>query len=312
MENTLRGYTMINELALDYITLVSTQVGRIQRIYYLLTKDSEEPHTGDLKDIQRTSISCGGVMAGPAPRHKPNTKWVLQVPGLLAETAAQHVNIEEDELWCSRFDLQVTIPVGESIDITSMYRLLSDSERYPWRQTGKKPEVTRFENSHGGETLYIGKRTSNVMTRMYKKDVEGLSCMRWEIEIKGPLAREMADRGILRDRDMQATLCRSIISGYPGKAEKYMLPFTELMADGQGELRRSGYEASDARTLEWLASTAFPALRRAMSGRFRAEVLNLLIEFDVPLSKEAISSVRLTNYKSGVEYESTKFKKVNE
>jgi hypothetical protein len=41
-------------------------------------------------------------------------------------------------------------------------------------------------------------------------------------------------------------------------------------------------------------------------------VLNLLIEFDVPLSKEAISSVRLTNYKSGVEYESTKFKKVNE
>jgi hypothetical protein len=310
MENSLRGYTMINELALDYITLVSAQVGRIQRLWHMLTKESEETATGTLKDIQNTSVSCGGVLAGPAPRHKPNTKWVLQVPGLLAETAAQYVDIEEDTLWCSRFDLQVTIPVQESIDITSMYRVLTNSEKYPWRQTGRKPEVTRYENSHGGETLYIGKRSSNVMTRMYKKDVDGLNCMRWEIEIKGPLAREMCDKGILRDKGMQATLCRSIISGYPGKAEQYMMPFTELMDEGNGELKRSGYEASDARTLDWLANTALPALRRAMAGRFRAEVLNLLIEHDVPLSPEAVASARLTNIASGVEYESTKFKAV--
>jgi hypothetical protein len=63
-----------------------------------------------------------------------------------------------------------------------------------------------------------------------------------------------------------------------------MEPFSELLPQGTGELKRSGYQASDEATLRWLRETAIPALKRAMQGRYQDEVIAALIEAEIPLA----------------------------
>jgi hypothetical protein len=144
--------------------------------------------------------------------------------------------------------------------------------------------VTHLVNTQGGETLYVGKRSSDMMQRFYLKEIEGYPFLRWEMEVKGRLARSLAREGILHDRDMRATLARSVIAGMPDMVQHYMGPFAELLPQGTGELKRSGYEASDEATLRWLRDTAIPALKRAMQGRYQDEVIAALLEADIPLA----------------------------
>jgi hypothetical protein len=284
MTGTLMDNTLVETLCLDYITLVSERLATIQWLFRKVTDALEEPFRGNIGAMGRSYVSVGGIMAGPAPRSKAETKWVIQVPGLSAETAAYHAPATDEVVHCSRFDLQCTIPVNDAPDIHSLYRILSQPEVYPWNQRGKTPVVTHITNTQGGETLYIGKRSSDMMQRFYLKTIEGFPYLRWEMEVKGRLARSLAREGILHDRDMRATLARSVIAGMPDKIQHYMEPFYELLPQGTGELKRSGYEASDEATLRWLRETAIPALKRAMQGRYQDEVIAALIDAGIPLA----------------------------
>lgn len=286
---------LLETLALDYLTVVTETCSKIQHLFRTLSRNSDEVEIGNLNDIRDSYCSLGGMLAGPAPRTKKGTKWTLQVPGLLAHTAAQLVDITESDLWISRFDLQVTLPIDDAPGVRSIYRILSNNEEHPWQQRGKTPVVTIMENTQGGETLYVGKRTSDIMQRIYRKTIEDQPYLRWELEVKGRVARNLAEQGILTDRNMQATLARSIIAGLPGAAQQHMLPFLERIGEGTGEVKRSGYEASDEQTLQWLANTAIPALKKAMEGRFKPEVVHMLVQAGIPLATRVGDAAYLTN-----------------
>lgn len=284
MTGTMMDYTLTETLCLDYVTIVSENLASIQWIFRKVTDALEEPFRGNIGAMGRSYVSVGGIMAGPAPRSKKETKWCIQVPGLSAETAAYHVQEWNSSVHCSRFDLQVTIPVEDAPEIGSLYRVLSQPDIYPWNQRGKTPVVTHLKNTQGGETLYIGKRQSDMMQRLYLKELDGFPFLRWEMEVKGRLARNLAEQGILRDRDMRATLARSVIAGMPDRVQTMMEPFAKLIPQGTGEMKRSGYEPSDEATLRWLRDTAIPALKRAMQGRYQDEVIAELIEAGIPLA----------------------------
>jgi hypothetical protein len=141
-------------------------------------------------------------------------------------------------------------------------------------------------NSLGGETLYIGARTSDIMQRIYKKEIEGMPYMRWEVECKGRLARSLARQGILVDRDMRATFARSVLAGLPGEAEQLTLGFAEQIDQPTGEIKRSGFECQDDATIRWLRMTAIPALKRACEGHLAPEVIRMMKEEGIPLAKK--------------------------
>jgi hypothetical protein len=198
---------------------------------------------------------------------------MLQVPGMLAEQAALLLDDVRGVLHVSRFDLQVTIPIEGAPHPKDLYSVLSKPEEYPWQQPGRPPRVTLLTNSEGGETIYIGSRTSDIMQRIYIKHMEGRQYVRYEIECKGRLARALDEQGILLDKDVQATFARSVLAGMPGEAQQLTMPFRSKIGQGQGTLVRSGYKASEEATMQWYATTVIPSLKRAMEGRFRDEVI---------------------------------------
>jgi hypothetical protein len=200
---------------------------------------------------------------------------MLQVPGMLAEQAALLLDDTRGVLHVSRFDLQVTIPIENAPHPRDIYSVLSKPEEYPWQQPGRPPRVTLLTNSEGGETIYIGSRTSDIMQRIYIKHMEGRHYVRYEIECKGRLARALDDQGILLDKDVQATFARSVLAGMPGEAQQLTMPFRDKIGQGQGKLVRSGYKASEEATMQWYATTVIPSLKRAMEGRFKDEVISI-------------------------------------
>lgn len=286
MGTDLRKYVLVDTLCMDYITMVSSNLPVLQHAFSVLAKLPGDKITGNINRPERNPCYCDGMYLGKVPRQKANDRLMLQVPGIRSEYVAQNVEPAAGYTWCTRFDLQVTVPLMVGPDIEQLYRVLSSPEEYPWRQPGRVPSVTMMKNSEGGMTLYIGARTSDIMQRIYKKDVEGMPYTRYEIECKGRLARRLTDDGILQDKNMRATFARSVLAGLPGEVEQHTMGFAEAIGQGTGEVRRSGFECADDATLRWLRDTAVPALKRAMSGHLRKDVIRIMREHSVPLPEE--------------------------
>jgi hypothetical protein len=268
-----KEYTMANELKLDYITLVSSELGELTRIFLKLTEGSRDAARAYTSDPRDSAWSCEGIYLGKMPRQPRHAGAMLQVPGAMAEKAALLLDDARGVLHVSRFDLQVTIPIENAPHPKDLYSVLSKPEEYPWQQPGKPPRVTLLTNSEGGETIYIGSRTSDIMQRVYIKELEGRHYVRYEIECKGRLARALDEQGILLDKDVQATFARSVLAGMPGEAQQLTMPFRDKIGEGKGQLVRSGYRASEEATMQWYATTVIPSLKRAMEGRFKDEVI---------------------------------------
>jgi DNA relaxase NicK len=187
----------------------------------------------------------------------------------------------------SRIDLQVTVPLETEVDLSSIYRVLSDPNKFPWKQTGIAPLVQYFQNTEGGETVYIGKRTSDLLTRIYRKRIEGTDCLRWELEIKGRLARGLQEQNVLADQHVRATFARAVLAGYPDAVQNSLQMFADHIDEPTGEVCRKRAEATDEATLMWFRRTVVPALKRAMSGKLRNDVLDLLREENYYLASYA-------------------------
>jgi hypothetical protein len=123
------------------------------------------------------------------------------------------------------------------------------------------------------------------MTRIYRKTVEGIECLRWELEIKGRLARGLQEQDVLGDPHVRATFARAVLAGYPDALQHSLAMFADHIEQPTGELVRRRAEAEDAATLAWFRNTVVPALKKAMRGRLREDVVQLLREQNWALTK---------------------------
>jgi hypothetical protein len=269
----LRGYTMVNELELDYLTLISTDVAELTKMFLDLTQSRSDVSRAYTSDPREQAWSCEGVYLARIPRQRKEAGVMLQVPGMLATRAAGMRDAICSKTRVSRLDLQVTVPVEEIAPMEDLYSILSKPDEYPWQQPGKPPRVTMLKNSDGGQTIYVGARTSDVMQRIYIKFIDGRHYVRYEIEVKGRVARHMDEEGILLDKHMQATLARSVLAGLPSEARQMTMGFEQKIGREDGRLVRSGFKASEEATLDWYATTVIPSLKRAMTGELRQEVM---------------------------------------
>lgn len=111
---------------------------------------------------------------------------------LSSGTANEHwAEISKWATNCSRLDLQATFhltaPAPHFFDKLENHLLRTNFGK------GQRPEITRLRSSKGGNTVYIGKRTSDQLYRWYDKGVESKSAepnriIRFEAEFKRKLA----------------------------------------------------------------------------------------------------------------------------
>jgi len=129
-------------------------------------------------------VACGRVRWGAR-----EDSDMVQLSG---DVAAKELNRAMDLATnVSRLDLAVTVrlePDDGLTEDTAYHHFLQAP-----RGEGRKASGTLVRSSDGGATFYLGKRTSDVMLRLYNKEVESgdehyKDCHRYELEIKGDQA----------------------------------------------------------------------------------------------------------------------------
>jgi len=185
---------------IDYITLTKTDRNTDgcwhQRIDCLLR--SEKAKGNFIKAWGMAGYSgfkCGQLQFG-----KREGSVIVRLSGDLA--ALDWWDFYQEASTVSRLDLQVTVRC-DADPSREVRRAYSQVNRfYKGRHDG--PTVTLWRDTTGGATCYVGKRSSDVMFRIYNKASEsGLpefrNCLRYEVELKRAMTRRTIEWLICQD-----------------------------------------------------------------------------------------------------------------
>lgn len=133
-------------------------------------------------------FACGQIQLGMR-----NEEYICRLSSDLAQNSWRELYQRCDNV--TRFDVQVTHRNG--VDVRRRIRRhYQQALRYSARMK-RGPFVTLITGNDGGDTLYLGRRTSDQYARIYNKHVESkldvfLGCVRYEVEFKNRLAMMVA------------------------------------------------------------------------------------------------------------------------
>lgn len=188
---------------------------------------------------------------------------------------------------CTRLDLQQTILLEEEdrgfFDRMEAFLLSRPAGR------GRSAQVTRVRDSKGGNTLYLGSRTSDVYYRVYDKGVESGTyepgrLIRFEIELKRDLAKT-AMLNVLRSKSEKDEIL-SIIAGLFGRqsvniSSSYVQLLEVACVDSSSDVQQR---------LRYLAKSVRPLVQKLISAGFEDEAMACLFakpgDYVPPLAEE--------------------------
>ena len=140
--------------------------------------------------------------------------------------------------YCTRLDLQITIPEPENHDARTLYEKVNRK---------KKSLIESPTNS----TVYIGARTSELFIRIYEKILEN-RFLRCEFELKGDYART-AWHHILTDLFTTLDVYSSCL--YQAKIPEPWRSWFLVDSDSTTALKHEEYKTSLAARIAWLDNT---------------------------------------------------------
>lgn len=159
---------------------------------------------------------------------------------------------------CSRVDLQATL--RHELDPNRAIAKVSRSFKKFYVNRTDGPTITEWRDSNGGQTLYLGKRQSDLYFRCYNKAAESqddfyAGCVRLELEVKHRLCRSVIE-SLLGYEDIHAGVL-GILSSF--MQERGGAPLTVLIRP------TSLYEVcqtmpSVVKSLEWLNKQVRPSV----------------------------------------------------
>lgn len=173
----------------------------------------------------------------------------------------------------SRLDVEVTVKLEHPH--SSIFSEQHQSALRGKAGRGRRANVTLISSSSDGDSLYFGKRQSDVYGRHYDKGRESRlmpagQLLRYEIELKREPARQAAN--VLLHVEDERIDALGIVSGYfAGKQIRVPSKDVEPRWDASS-LTRTDKE----RQLRWLGSAVKPTVEKLLRQGARAEVLRAL------------------------------------
>lgn len=239
-----------------------------------VTQDNNEK-TYSMNGFQGTL--WGGVAIGTSETHA-----LFRVSGEVSHDA--FFSVYQPYTNCSRLDLALTIwyEQDNGKTIQQNYRRVRRAIEQGAIKTRKCTIIT---NNDGGATLYVGKRTSECMIRVYNKAKESPddkrynNAIRYEIELKGDKASKAAKElwqgytsGMLA-RTAVSRLIRNTVAA-ECMERNISIPFRVhgAVIDLTGERKRSDTDTG----LEWLRKQVRPTVRRLIDAGYWREVMQAL------------------------------------
>lgn len=189
----------------------------------------------------------------------------------------------------TRLDLAVTVHLDpEDLDVEHRHYTEFLASEY---KEGRRPRATVILSSDNGATFYLGRRTSNVMLRVYNKAVESrdayyFRCHRYELEVKGDRASVTATQ--LDQCKDPARFCQEAV--YDWAARRGITPVFASIGGRQlvpGFKRRSDVDSK----LAWLENQVRPSVAWLAATGHRKETLAAL-DVDPSEAAEAKNSLQ--------------------
>lgn len=175
----------------------------------------------------------------------------------------------------SRVDLQTTAQLIESHP-----KLLDDYYKYD--PPGRRLSKTWVQNNQGGQTLYIGSRSSDQLGRVYDKGIESGAFLkqgilwRYELEFKGERAKAMANNlfvAACRTRDLAAAIQATVFYWFN---ERGYVPVFRPHPNGVAiQVSLVAEDTDTQRRLAWLKTQVRPSVSDLMN-RHARETLEAL------------------------------------
>lgn len=232
-------------------------------------------------------LSCGSVSVGDR-----DDGTILRLAGDVAAAHWRTAAMAYDN--CTRIDLAVT---------ARPYPRVHDLAEREWERAYSAIAAgvshglcSLWRDNKGGQTCYVGSRSSDRFARLYNKESESgeteyEGCWRWEIEYKGGVAPKLIQQLLGSDDPMR--LARGTVHQH-WKARGAEPPWSAEGPAAATSLKRALDD--NAVRLRWLRSQVAPSVARLWDAGLRKEALEALgLRFmeveatrDAPTASEAI------------------------
>jgi DNA relaxase NicK len=255
----------------DYLTCTFKPESKLTQLEFLLAR---------LKaiEVQKGNFESPWGMAGFTGWRVGGLEWGIRDDGLLVRLSGEVAR----DWWpkfgklasnCSRIDLQQTIMVAE--DWPNTIRKHWQEMRSWWQGNVHRPEPKVIAGPTGPQTIYSGKRTSDVFMRVYHRGSKaGLEDrqghVRYEVELKRDRAADVLAL-LLRSEIPGEVICSQCCTMLSARgcrlALKYDVPSCSHVAPSK----------SDAdRCLSWLRNAVRPSVEKLIASGRKEETLAAL------------------------------------
>lgn len=279
---------LIGSVMCDYVRMTSYDdpTGHAFRLYF---EQLIEKHAWSVRDgnwLQYVGKVTDHAFCGSAIQSDKRLNHLIHVSGETANTIyPDFANYGADLVECTRFDVQLTLPMPDDFSLRFICDYLRGLEPSAWPgKQNRGRHVGPLLDDGGMDTLYIGSRESDSFIRIYVKvDDEGNYYVRFEVEMKGKRSREVFRQ--LRHYDLHR-----ILAGEFDRLPSVPCDYWHALGDvlnNPHQITVPRDVVTEDSTFRWFADVVRPSLRRLLnSHEFGLRTQNMLWEIlqttDVP------------------------------
>jgi hypothetical protein len=258
----------IVDSGIDWVTLTTTEdepTTRLQDRATALARQMDECGNilGPWAKLGYVGWKCGTVAFGKSAQGGIVVCSGPDAGAVLRQTWGQGMN-------CTRLDMQTTVrytPARPDLAST-VYQNVQARKPMPQRLVS----ANLILGSDGGSTCYVGARQSEYFGRVYNKGVESkdrhyLDCWRFECELKGGAARDLAPRLVV-DTEWKRECAGLVYLFFQQRGHRPDFRADSNVMYSEAKRTRSDVE----RRLRWLADQVSPTVNALRARGLDAEV----------------------------------------
>lgn len=257
---------------LDYVTLTGKTEQSYERPFIWAAEYTDAQRRAGSKEWKQNRHGFKMLNIGQIAYGRRGEEWMFIAWG--AATRQTFYRVAPFASNCTRLDLQVT----------AWYTNYSGGEVYQMYQSttkvteeGRPVGIVFITSDPGGDSLYVGSRTSSQMGRIYDKweqskhDSEYLNCIRFEVEYKKPLSKVVCDQ--ILDEDWGA---RQIYESVLGWFQARGVDVSQFGTFRESAIETPKQISSPEKQLGWLEKQVKPTYQQLVLRGFEQEAQEAL------------------------------------
>jgi len=179
---------------LDYVTLTGKSEQSYERPFIWLAEYTDQQRKAGAKEWKQNRHGFKLLNIGNMAYGRRDEEWMVIAWG--DATRRTFYRVAPYASNCTRLDIQVTMYYN-SYSGDEVYEMYQGTTKVT--EDGRPVGIVYIHSDPGGDSLYIGSRSSSQMGRIYDKweqskhEPEYRNCVRFEVEFKKPLSKVMCD-----------------------------------------------------------------------------------------------------------------------